>query len=94
MVFRHHQWHLFRHAIIPPHLQNVLHQLRLAVQSLPGNVAGFEGIVLEGNKREVGDAAVSFEVIDETPHPRSAPLRVRPHVDVFIHALKNRPTQF
>ncbi len=50
MILRNHQRDILRHAVISPHLQNVLHQRWFRVQRLPRDVAGFEGIVLEGNK--------------------------------------------
>ena len=36
---------------------------------------------------------MGFQVIDESLHPGSAALLVRPERDVFIHAFKNRAAQ-
>src|SRR5579863_10502596 len=45
-----HERYAFRHAVRPPHIQNVLYQLWLAIQRLPVDVALFKRIVLEGNE--------------------------------------------
>jgi len=69
MILRHHQGHILRDAIIPPHLENVFNQLRLGVKRLPGDGARLEGIVLERHKRKIAEPAMLFQIANESSHP-------------------------
>ncbi len=94
MAFRNHERNIRRYAIVSRDLENVLHQLRLRVQRLPGDGARLERIVFEGNEGQVAEASAGFQVGDESSHPGSAAPCIGPDVDVFVHTLKNRPAQF
>ena len=93
MTLGHDQRDIVRHAVLAPHLQDVLHQARLAVETLPGDVAGLERIMFEGDEGQVGEPTVCLEVVDKADHPRRAALRIGPHPDVFVDTLENRPSQ-
>src|SRR5207249_10320565 len=60
-AFGNHQWDILGHAIFSPDLQDVLHQLRLLIQTLPGDVAALERIVFEGDESQVAEAAVRLQ---------------------------------
>ena len=53
VILRHHQGHVPRDTIFPPHLENVFHKLRFTVERFPRDAARLEGIVLEGDEGEV-----------------------------------------
>ena len=60
MALGDHERNVFGDAVFAPDVEGVLHQMRLAVERAPGDGTGFEGIVLEGDESEVGEAAVVF----------------------------------
>src|SRR6266496_5917487 len=93
MTLGHDQRDIVRHPVLAPDLQNVLHQARLAVETLPGDVAGLERIMFEGDEGQVGEPTVYLEVVDKAAHPRRAALRIGPQPDVFVDTLENRPSQ-
>src|SRR5437867_7639195 len=93
MTLGHHQRDILRHAVVAPHLQDVLHQPRLAVERLPGDVAGLEGIMLERNEGQVGEPTVRLQVVDKAAHPRGAAARVRPQPNVFVDTLDRKSTR-
>src|SRR6266702_7801784 len=76
MILRHHQRYVLWHAVVSPDLKDVLHQLRLLVESLPGDGARLERIVLERNEGQVEEPAVCFQIIYEAPHPRCTSLGI------------------
>ena len=55
MILRHHQRNILRHAVVSPDLENVLHQCRFSVESLPRDIARFERIVLKRYEAEVSE---------------------------------------
>src|ERR1044072_8784560 len=92
MTLGHDQGDVVRHAVVTPHLQDMLHQAWLTVETLPGDVAGLERIMLERDEGQVGEATVSLEVVDKQAHPPRAALGIGPHPDVFVDTLENRPS--
>src|SRR5258707_6174938 len=84
----HHQWDVLRYPVVAPHLQDVLHLARLAVETLPGDVAGLERIVFERDESQVGEPAVRLQVVDEAAHPRRAAARIGPEPEVFVYTLE------
>src|SRR5437763_3427517 len=93
MTLGHDQRDVARHAVLAPHVQDVLHQARLAVETLPGDVAGLERIMFEGEEGQVGEPTVCLEVVDKAAHPRRAALRIWPHQDIFVGTLENWTSQ-
>ncbi len=91
MILSHHQGYVFGHSVVSLDLENVLQQMRFGVQSLPGDGAGIERIVLERNESQVRDAAVRFQLIDEAAPLRNAPLRIWPDANVFVDSFEHRP---
>src|SRR6516164_9170964 len=69
VAFGHHQRNIFRHAVISPYFEDVLHQLRLLIEALPRYLTWLERIVLKRDKREVRKASVLLQVRDEASHP-------------------------
>src|SRR3989440_4560841 len=61
MTLGHDQRDIVRHAVLAPHLQDVLHQARLVVETLPGDVAGLERIMFEGDEGQVGEPTVCLD---------------------------------
>src|ERR1043166_8401812 len=93
MTLGHDQRDIVRHAVVTPHLQDMLHQAWLTVETLPGDVAELERKMPERDEGQVGEATVSLEVVDKPTHPRRAALGIGPHPDVFVDTLENRPSQ-
>ena len=58
------------------------------------NLAGLKRVVLERCKREIAQAAVGLEIVDEASQPGSLAFGVGPHLDVFVHALEYGATEF
>ena len=69
VIFGDHQRDVFRHTVVSPHLQDVLHQPRLAIQRRPRDLARLERVVFKRNEGEIGKTVVRFQVGDETAHP-------------------------
>src|SRR5215510_3758803 len=83
-----------RQAIVSPDLQDMTHQRRFIVQVAPLHLAGLEGIMLEGYKRQIVQSAVGLQVIEKAAHPRSSSLCIRPYLNVFVHSLEDWSTKF
>src|SRR5215469_16176410 len=87
-------WNALRQSVITPHLENVANKIGLIIKIAPLKQARFEGIMLEGNEREVPDAAMGGQVVEEAAHPGSFSLRIGPDFNVLGYALENRAAQF
>src|SRR5271167_2592560 len=81
---------IWRQAVVTPDLENVAHQRRFVVQTAPTDLARFVGIMLKGEKGQVLNTAVRFQVIQKTSRPGNFSLGVRPHHDIFILTGINR----
>src|SRR5438477_2650650 len=82
-----------RHAVVTPDLHDVADALRFFVKRTPRDLARLKWIMLERHERQVGQAIVSFQIIDKSSQPRSTSLRIRPDLDVFVHSLKHRTAE-
>src|SRR5271156_4645188 len=94
MTLAHDERNILGHAVIPPYLENMLHQLRLSVKRLPRNIAGLKGIVLKRNESQILQVAAALQILDEPAHPGGAALCIGPYADVFVHAFKDRSAKF
>ncbi len=49
--------------------------------------------MFERNEREIVKPVMRFQVLDESSQPRRFSIRVRPGLDVFIHAFEHRAAE-
>src|SRR5205807_9396616 len=91
MTLRDHEGNILRDAVVSPHVKDVLHQFRFFIKTLPRDAAGMlEWVVLEGNKGQIREMPMRFQVGDEAAHPRGSAACVGPDVNVFVHSLEDR----
>ena len=77
-------------SVIAPNVESVANEVGFVVKFAPLEQTGLERIMLEGNEREITDAAMRFQVIEKAAHPGSSPFRIRPDFNVFVYALEDR----
>src|SRR5579872_4125099 len=82
-----------RQAVIAPDLHNVGNEFGLLIKVFPRSFATIVGIVFEGHERQILDASMSFQVIEETPEPGRPSLRIGPHLNVLSHAFEDRSAE-
>ena len=79
------------HAILVPHLNDVVDQFGLVIKNSPWSLAGIVGIVLEREESKILHAPVLLQIVQESRGPRDTAVSIGPDFDVLVYALERWP---